>query len=263
MSTPMWETGEIGPPAGELGPWDTVVLGGVSLPGRARVTASRERKYDTKAGAANDGATHTDQGYKVCSKITVVLTIWNAKQLAVLEEAMAKIMPVPRKAAPPGPQRDASGALPIPYADDRVNQPSLPFDATQAAAPFLPPAAPTPTADDYLPGPYLPVLYTPGYLEQISSSAPAPKKGQTIKPLSIYHPSLAMPPLRIRSVLVKEVENLRPGTEKGTMEMTMHFIEFMPSSSNTVTATASGTSSDITKEPQAIPSGPSSSDVGP
>jgi hypothetical protein len=259
---PIWETGSVGPDPLPGGPWDTVILGGITMPGRALVEATRRRKLDHKSAPGGDTTTSTDLGYEA-AEITIKLTVWEQGQLDALYDAMAKLTPVPKKATVL-PQREADGSLPVPYADDRMLPSGLPLSDQQITAGLgVPDNNGAPTADDYLPGPYLPALFTPGYLASISPTTPKPPAGQLMKPVTISHPSLVMPPLRIRAIILEEVGNLRQGRERGTMEMTIRAKEFTGKSSTTVLGTPNSSTPPLTSLPQAIPAGPSKTDVGP
>jgi len=65
-------------------PWDQVALGGVMLPGLARVKVRKGRKLDVKQPPGSHGATITDRGYKP-AQVDIHLTVWTYAQWQALQ----------------------------------------------------------------------------------------------------------------------------------------------------------------------------------
>lgn len=88
------------PANGSAGPlygtgWDLVVLGGVKLPGKAKVTnAGIRAKFDPKKGKGKDGARPSVDGLEGQS-VDIVVTVWTQEQLDKLEEVCKQLLPQP------------------------------------------------------------------------------------------------------------------------------------------------------------------------
>ena len=81
--------------------WDTVVFGGVKLPGLCKIDGLKvSQRWDIREAPGTDGATETHKGYTPAS-FSVVVTIWEDEHWATLQAAIAKIRPRPGK-SPPG-----------------------------------------------------------------------------------------------------------------------------------------------------------------
>ncbi len=74
------------------GAWETLSLGGVTLPGLAFVSGRVARKMDTRSRAGADGATVRDRGYEP-AQIEIHVKVWTAEQLEQLEQILATIHP--------------------------------------------------------------------------------------------------------------------------------------------------------------------------
>jgi len=101
---PFWDselTQGLDPANGNVSPWDTVKLGGWTLPGRASVDSTRGRRIDVKKVKGQHYATLTFNGYDP-ARITINLSIWTQGQLDML----AAIMPVLE--APPAAYADGT-----------------------------------------------------------------------------------------------------------------------------------------------------------
>lgn len=107
---PEWDSGLAGLEVADSNrnPWDTLVLGGVALPGRAHVRAHRGRKHDRKGAPGCDGETFTDLGSRV-AELEIVITVWSAKQLEALTEALDKALPAPKKVTKSEPKVTPQG----------------------------------------------------------------------------------------------------------------------------------------------------------
>lgn len=76
--------------------WDTLTIGGVTLPGLCKVTCSKGRKIDVKDGPGTDGSYNTDQGYQG-AKISIDWKIWTADQWHARRKGLALVDPAPTK----------------------------------------------------------------------------------------------------------------------------------------------------------------------
>lgn len=74
------------------GPWDRLYLGGVAMPGAWKVEADCERDIEVKKSKGSDGANTTDHGYTPAS-ITLVGTLWTAKQWVALQKVLPNLHP--------------------------------------------------------------------------------------------------------------------------------------------------------------------------
>jgi hypothetical protein len=80
--------------------WDTALLGGITLPGLARVDGLElGSKWDVKEAPGTDGATETYQGYTP-SAFNLVLRIWLADQWASWLSIAKQFRPKPGKERP-------------------------------------------------------------------------------------------------------------------------------------------------------------------
>lgn len=84
MPVPFWDDAP--------GAWDTLSLGGVTVPGLASVSGQVARKMDTRSRAGADGATVRDRGYEP-AQLEIHVKVWTAEQLAQLEDLIASIHP--------------------------------------------------------------------------------------------------------------------------------------------------------------------------
>lgn len=75
-------------------PWDTLVLGGVYVPGRAKLAISGARDIADEKPKGEDGPTQTDNGY-LGADVTIVIELWTPRALA--EFAVAFGVWTPRK----------------------------------------------------------------------------------------------------------------------------------------------------------------------
>lgn len=69
-------------------PWDYCALGGVFLPGLAKVKVSKGRKLDVKQPPGSHGATITDRGYKP-APVEIVLTVWKPSQWTTMQALLS------------------------------------------------------------------------------------------------------------------------------------------------------------------------------
>jgi hypothetical protein len=72
--------------------WDTVVLGGATLPGIAEVHFDKSRDVDKKKSKGNDGITLTDNGADAAEG-EITLTIWTAEQWRDWQRIKPKLDP--------------------------------------------------------------------------------------------------------------------------------------------------------------------------
>jgi hypothetical protein len=80
--------------------WDTAVLGGVTLPGLARIDGLElGSKWDVKEAPGSDGATETYQGYTP-SPFQLVLRIWLPEQWSAFLPLAKQFRPRPGKETP-------------------------------------------------------------------------------------------------------------------------------------------------------------------
>lgn len=84
MPIPFWDDAP--------GAWETLSLGGVTLPGLASVSGRVARKMDTRSRAGADGATVRDRGYEP-AQIEIHVKVWTAEQLEQLTNVLATIHP--------------------------------------------------------------------------------------------------------------------------------------------------------------------------
>lgn len=265
MSIPKWGTGGVGPEIEQLSPWDTLVLGGITLPGRATVRAHRGRKHDRKRALGADGETFTDQGAEA-AELDLTITIWRPEQMDDLVQALDRLLPAPRKTTPaaavPGLTFTESGLL------NPDGSPAGAYDPLAFAASFRTPG--TGNFDIAIPadqeGPYPTALFSNGVINFPTNADQ--KSGASLRPLSISHPSLAR--LKVRSVLIIDEDNFRPGPERGTYEWHAKAVEWMSTGKAKVVATPSGSESgggglvlgQVAVSPS-LPIDPSQTDVGP
>jgi len=280
MGIPQWETGGVGPKAQELSPWDTLVLGGKTLPGRARVHSRRGRKHDRKGGPGADGETFTDLGSQA-AELDISITLVDADEMQALVDALDGLLPVPKKTASPG---QPVAPVTLTYTDGRLLSSTGdavgPWDPLQIAEDYGFPV--TVAADQGFGGiPYPDAILNPNPAKfgpstvlasqnsptlrtgQGAAGTPVQPAGQTSTPLSIMHPSLAR--LRVRSVIIVEEEGFQPGPEKGTFEWKARAVEWMGKGNTKVIGTANGAS---TANPGNVPVTPalplpSDADTGP
>lgn len=90
------------------GPWDTLVLGGVTLPGLSRVSGRIGRKMDVRSRPNADGARTRDRGYEP-ARLEAENRVWSDEQLEALSEALRVLNP--RGNNPPPVGTDARRAL--------------------------------------------------------------------------------------------------------------------------------------------------------
>lgn len=240
MALPQWETGAAGPELPELNPWDVLILGGIKLPGRVRLRARRGRKCDRKSPRGVDGETFTDQGSKV-AELEILITVWGHDQLEDLVAKLDRLLPVPKKAVPPanqavsGPLNANQKAAAAQWIQDRLNGSTAPLPDSAINAGGLTPEQKAATATEVQ-------LWLDGKAPFPLTQGPPPPKGDSLRPLSIVHPSLAR--LRIRSVMITEEENFQPGPEVGTFEWRARAVEWMAKSQTSVLATPTGATND-------------------
>ncbi|MGZ3454446.1 MAG: hypothetical protein ACXWUG_20255 [Polyangiales bacterium] len=80
--------------------WDTAVVGGVQLPGLARIDGLElASKWDVKEAPGTDGATETYQGYTP-SSFTLLLRMWERDQWTAWLGLVPKFRPRPGKESP-------------------------------------------------------------------------------------------------------------------------------------------------------------------
>lgn len=72
--------------------WDTLSLGGLTMPGLASISGRVARKMDTRSRAGADGATVRDRGYEP-AQLEIHVKVWTREQLAELEEAIRLLHP--------------------------------------------------------------------------------------------------------------------------------------------------------------------------
>jgi hypothetical protein len=72
--------------------WDTLVLGGDTWPGIARVTVERGRKIDKKSAKGKNKATTTDQGVDPAD-VTITVRVMSAEDFAALADNVATVEP--------------------------------------------------------------------------------------------------------------------------------------------------------------------------
>jgi len=84
MGVPFWDEA---PEA-----WDTLSLGGLTLPGVATVSGQAGRKMDTRSRPGADGARVRDRGYEP-ARLQIQIKTWTKDQLAELEAAIAELHP--------------------------------------------------------------------------------------------------------------------------------------------------------------------------
>lgn len=72
------------------GVWDVVYLGGVAMPGLAKVEVQQGRKIDDKGGPGRNGARLIDKGAEA-AKVTITLRVWTAAQLAGLGRSLPSL----------------------------------------------------------------------------------------------------------------------------------------------------------------------------
>jgi hypothetical protein len=80
--------------------WDTVVIGGVTLPGLARIEGLElASKWDVKEAPGSDGATETYQGYTPAA-FQIVLRMWERDQWLAFLKLATRFRPRPGKNTP-------------------------------------------------------------------------------------------------------------------------------------------------------------------
>lgn len=221
--SPSWDTGGDGIELSQDQlPWDTLVLRGVPLPGRATIHARRGRKHDRKGGPGCDGETFTDLGSKV-AELDITVTVWSSEQLDALVAALDQALPAPKKIA--RKQVFASGDFSI--SGPNVHAGDAPTGAKVDRIEIIN---------------ELTLKYVGSEIYVLSSKGGAaqPVAGESLEAIPISHPSLAR--LRVRSILIIEEENFQPGHEPGTFEWRCRAVEWMGKGSAAVVATAKGAS---------------------
>jgi hypothetical protein len=92
LATPFWDD--------DPDSWDTASLGGVVLPGLARIDGLElASKWDVKEAPGTDGATETYQGYTP-SAFQLVLRIWDPDQWSTFLTLAKRFRPKPGKESP-------------------------------------------------------------------------------------------------------------------------------------------------------------------
>lgn len=76
--------------------WDTLLLGGVIVPGIPRLKVPRKMALDKKKSKAASGATITFQGYEAVD-VDIEVRIWTPLQWQQWQELMSQIEPRPSK----------------------------------------------------------------------------------------------------------------------------------------------------------------------
>jgi hypothetical protein len=79
--------------------WDVMTVGGVPLPGLAKVKAKRKYKTDVKNAAGADGATLTGLGHEP-TEASITLRIWTEAHWEQLKTVAPLLMPPPKKGLP-------------------------------------------------------------------------------------------------------------------------------------------------------------------
>jgi len=74
--------------------WDTVQLGGFTLPGAADIDGDLEDKMDVKDAGGSDGASITIKGRQPAA-LTIVLRIWTRAQWKLFEPIFEQLYPTP------------------------------------------------------------------------------------------------------------------------------------------------------------------------
>lgn len=72
--------------------WDTMTLGGMTVPGLVAVTGKLARKDDTAEVPGVDGATQTVLGYAP-AEFSVTITLWTDEQLAQYQALLRRFRP--------------------------------------------------------------------------------------------------------------------------------------------------------------------------
>lgn len=83
--------------------WDTLSLGGTTMPGLATVQGRVSRKMDTRSRAGADGARVRDRGYEP-AHLEIHIKVWTREQLQELTEVLAALHP--RNVTPPSSARE-------------------------------------------------------------------------------------------------------------------------------------------------------------
>jgi len=82
------------------GSWDTAVLGGVTLPGLARIDGlDLGARWDIKEAPGTDGASETYQGYTP-APFNLVLRMWSRSQWLAFLPLAKRFRPKPGRASP-------------------------------------------------------------------------------------------------------------------------------------------------------------------
>jgi len=256
-----------------------LVLGGVKLPGRARLHSRRGRKHDRKGGPGSDGENFTDLGSKA-AEIDITITVVDADEMQALVDALDGLLPVPKKPVGPGqpvapvtltyrdsglltPTGEAAGPWdPLAVAKQYGFPVTVAADQGFGGVPY-PDAILNPDPATFGPSSVLASQNSPTIGATPNATPPAQPAGQTAKPLTISHPSLAR--LRVRNVIIVEEEGFQPGHEKGTFDWRARAVEWMGKGNTKVIGTAT---SSTTANPGTVPVTsslplPSDTDTGP
>jgi hypothetical protein len=80
--------------------WDTAIVGGVALPGLARIDGLElASKWDVKEAPGTDGATETYQGYTPAA-FQIFLRMWEREQWRAFLKLVPRLRPKPGKNTP-------------------------------------------------------------------------------------------------------------------------------------------------------------------
>lgn len=232
MKIPMWENGSAEKAPPKLSPWDTLVLAGEVIPGKAEVQITRKRATDSRKAPGSEGGTTTDHGNEL-AEVSVTLTLWTEDQIRALEKVYHLLEPTPAK-----PKKTLQVEFGPSTIVDLITAP-------QAPSPLLPSSV---SFTDVLTAPV-----GPAPLQENAPFSPPPVKKPVLTPLSIRHPACAM--RRVHSVVVLEVEGPSKGGVAGTMELKLKLREWVKVPKGNVTSTPNA-AADITTLPRAIKTDP-------
>ena len=223
----LWEGGAApGDEFADLGsadPWDALVIAGKRAPGLVRIEGKgRAARMDRKNAPGADGATLTHNGSEP-AEIDVTLVLWTQAHLDGLE-ALLRVLTPPKIPAPKAPKLrgiDLSEKFGRGFSGRRGND-----DGT------LQLDSPTLTTQSGLTIEQLGAALDQTYNNKVTHDHVLEAKrvaaANAPKPVDVVNPALAL--LGIRSLFVGEVGLLKPGSVRGTREMTIKFVELLKSS---------------------------------
>lgn len=165
--------------------WNTVKLGGLAVPGIARVGVKPSQEVEIKKPKGKHVGSTTRQGYNA-ARVTIKVTVWTPEQFAELRTLIASIWPAARAMKQAGEPAKVDGPIPVSHPktqlwginaitlldiEDPENDTGDRYELTLSCVEYLPPPKKSATKTD--------TKHLPDFEDEFSKPAPAPAKPST------------------------------------------------------------------------------------